>query len=96
MIVVPPLAVTDAILTSTTIAEPHAPSNYAGGTTYGVGAFATDATLFDVYQSLQPGNVGNTPSSSPTWWQKIGVKEVAYAAGTTYGQYGYGAGLCLL
>jgi hypothetical protein len=84
MIVVPPLAVTDAILTSTTIAEPHAPSNYAGGTTYGVGAFATDATLFDVYQSLQPGNVGNTPSSSPTWWQKIGVKEVAYAAGTTY------------
>lgn len=84
MIVVPPLTFTDTILTSSTASEPHAPSNYNAGTTYTIGQFVTDAATLKVYQSLKNGNVGNTPASSPVYWEQIGYKEVAYNAGTTY------------
>jgi len=84
MIVVPPMEITDSILTSSTVAEPHAPSNYAGGTTYDADDFVTDSATLKVYMSLAAGNVGNTPAVSPLYWQAVGYKEVAYNAGTTY------------
>lgn len=42
------------------------PAAYAAGTSYGLGAFATSAGYNWV--SLQAGNTGHTPESSPTWW----------------------------
>jgi hypothetical protein len=80
MIVVPPFAVSDASLTSSTVSEPHAPADYNSGTTYAAGAFVTDATTKIVYLSLQSSNTANTPSSSPLYWTAVGYKEVAYNA----------------
>lgn len=48
-----------------------APTAYAAGTTYSLGAYASvTGTLGEIliYKSLQAGNIGHTPSSSPTWW----------------------------
>ncbi len=84
MIVVPPLEVTDAIFTSSTVSEPHAPADYNAGTTYAVGAFVTDAATLVVYESQQSSNTGHTPASSPLWWEPVGYKEVAWNAGTGY------------
>jgi hypothetical protein len=42
---------------------------YAGGTTYAVSQWATSGGT--TYQSLQGGNIGHTPASSPTWWMAV-------------------------
>ena len=54
---------------------------YAAGTTYG--AFATtqlvsDVVLYDsvVYKSLQASNTGNTPDSSPAYWEAVADGDV--------------------
>ncbi len=39
---------------------------YAGGTTYAIGDLVTSGGI--VYWSIQAGNVGHTPASSPTYW----------------------------
>jgi hypothetical protein len=86
MKVVPPITVTTAKLTSTTVPE-VAPAVYAAGTSYALNAqcsMAGTAGLITVYKSLQAGNVGHTPSSSPTWWVSIGDTYQTYAVGTTY------------
>lgn len=47
------------------------PVAYAAGITYTLGAYVSVVGAFGeilIYQSLQSGNIGNTPSSSPTWW----------------------------
>lgn len=86
MNVIPPLAITDATLTSSTAIE-TAPAAYAAGTTYASGATVSVAgtkNSFDCYTSLQASNFGNTPASSPTWWAYSGTTYGAYAGGTTY------------
>ena len=73
MKVIPPLTITAAMLTSSTCAEPHASETaYVAGTTYALDAVVVVAADHRTYQSLQAGNVGHTPSSSPTWWLDIG------------------------
>ena len=42
------------------------PAAYSGGTTYAVGAYVTSAGYNWI--SLQAGNIGHTPETSPTWW----------------------------
>lgn len=42
---------------------------YDAGATYAIDAQVYEGT--DVYYSLQAGNAGNTPSTSPTWWQRV-------------------------
>ncbi|WP_114968549.1 hypothetical protein [Rhodoferax ferrireducens] len=86
MNVIPPLAITDARLTSSTVVE-VAPAAYAGGTTYALNATASvagAAGLITVYKSLQAGNIGHAPASSPTWWVSIGDTYQVYAGATTY------------
>lgn len=80
-----PLAVTDAILTSSTVPEAVV-TEYAGATTYALGDIrgVTTGTAQIVYKSLQAANTGNTPASSPLWWQLLGTVYAAYAGGTTY------------
>lgn len=73
MRVIPPLEITDAILTSSTCAEPHASETaYNAATTYALDAVVVVAADHRTYQSLQAGNIGHTPISSPTWWLDIG------------------------
>lgn len=87
MRVTPPVSLTAAKVTSSTAAEPHAPAAYNGATTYGYGAIASVAADYAIYESLQASNTGNTPSTSPLWWRKIGPTETAYdAAKTNYAQ----------
>lgn len=84
------MRVTPSVLTTATVfttgaAEPHDPAAYAGGTTYGLGAIVKVVADFRIYESLQAGNVGHTPATSPLWWRILGVTETAYSAATTYG-----------
>ena len=73
MQVVVPVTVTDAILTSHNVAEPDTgESTWAAGTTYAAGATVIRTQTHRIYRSLQASNLGNTPESSPTWWQDIG------------------------
>ena len=63
------------------------PTAYAGGTTYALGAIASvsgAAKSHTVYESLQAGNIGHTPASSPTYWQAKGTVYDPYNAGTAY------------
>lgn len=86
MNVIPPLAITDSMLTSSTAIE-SAPAAYAGGTTYAAGASVSVAgtfNSFDCYVSLQAANTGHTPASSPTWWAFAGTTYGAYSGGATY------------
>lgn len=85
MKVIPPLALTSTMVT-TTVPE-VAPAAYAAGTTYASGArvsVAGAAGLQTVYQSLQAANIGHTPASSPTWWQNVGDTYQSYSGATTY------------
>jgi len=50
---------------------------YAGGTTYAVGESVIDSGLY--YLSLQSSNTGNTPASSPSYWDAI-ISAGAYTA----------------
>lgn len=60
-------------------------SDYVAGTTY----IVDDAVVFDekLWKSLQAGNTGNTPDTSPTFWEE--VPELVYfsqtISGTSYG-----------
>lgn len=86
MNVIPPLQITDARLTSTTVVE-TAPAAYNAGTTYALAATASvagAAGLLTVYRSLQASNTGNAPASSPLWWVAIGDTYQVYDAGATY------------
>lgn len=64
-----PLTVTDAELTSSTVAEADAPA-YNAATTYP--AEAKVLYQHRIYESAAAGNVGNTPSTSPDKWVDTG------------------------
>lgn len=71
MKIIRPTAITDAILTSSTVAEADY-AVYNPSTTYALGARVIVTTGdHHIYESLQAGNTGNTPASSPTWWLPI-------------------------
>nr|WP_314540150.1 hypothetical protein [uncultured Massilia sp.] len=80
-----PIQITDAKLVSSSVPEAVV-TEYAAGTTYAVGDIrgVTAGTAQDVYQSLQAGNVGQAPGTSPTWWKLLGRVYAAYSSGTTY------------
>lgn len=84
-LLVRPVELTDATLTSSTVPEAVV-SAYSGATTYAAGdrAGTTSGTVQSVYQSLQSANLNHTPASSPTWWVLIGIVYTAYNGGTTY------------
>ena len=77
-------SVTDAMLTATNVPETK-PAEYNGATTYADGdlvSVSASGNAFDVYESLQVGNTGNTPASSPTFWKLLARTHGVYAAGT--------------
>jgi hypothetical protein len=84
-----PATITDSILTAASAVETP-PAAYNGGTTYALGDTVSvfggvDNTTATIYESLQAGNTGNMPASSPAWWQEMGTAYLAYNAGTSYG-----------
>jgi hypothetical protein len=80
-----PITVTDAKLASSSVPEAVV-TEYAAGTTYAAGDIrgVTSGTAQDVYQSLQAGNIGHAPASSPAWWKLLGRVYAAYSSGSTY------------
>lgn len=86
MITIPTLLINDTRLISSTVPE-VASAPFNPGSTYGLGATASVAGTLGIikeYQSLQPGNIGHTPTTSPTWWKWIGDTYQVYSAGSTY------------
>lgn len=70
MKVITPTVITDALFTSSTAPETdHAA--YAAGTTYALGDRVIRTATHRIYESLQAGNIGHTPESSPTWWLDV-------------------------
>ena len=74
MIIIKPYTVIDSALISSNIAE----TDYAAwsvGTTYALAqrVIVIGANSHKVYESLQAGNIGHTPSTSSTWWLDCGA-----------------------
>lgn len=69
MRIVQPIAINDAALLSTNVAEVLYP-NWDAGYVYSLGArvHIVGPDLHEVYESLTDGNVGNAPSTSPDKW----------------------------
>ena len=68
MRVIRPVIITDAMLISSTVAEPDVapdaaadPAAYSAGTTYALADRASLAATHRIYESLQAGNTGNSP-----------------------------------
>lgn len=82
---VPRIPITDTALTSSSVPELTV-TEYASGTTYAVGDIrgVSTGTKQLVYLSLQAGNTGNAPDSSPTWWRLLGTVYATYSSGVTY------------
>ena len=91
MNVIPPLTITAARFTSSTVVDTP-PAEYivgSPGTTYAINETVSvygALGLREVYKSLQNGNQNNTPSSSPTWWRHLCDTYQVYSSGTTYTQ----------
>lgn len=69
--VVKPTVITPAMLVSSNVPETDY-AEWASGTTYAKDARVIVAAQHKVYQSLEAGNIGNTPASSPTKWIEVG------------------------
>ena len=84
---IPPIAITDAKLTSSTIPE-LAPAIWGSGTTYIIGDEVSvngAAGLKSVYRSLVNDNTNNSPASNPSFWQYRGDVYQEYSGAITYG-----------
>jgi hypothetical protein len=80
--------------TPNTVKWEYSEATYAGGTTYAKGALVQyNVPPVKMYRSLQDGNIGHTPSSSPTWWEEVDVTTELYASFNVYrarnGIFGY-------
>lgn len=80
----PLFSLTDVMLDSSSVPETP-PALWSNVTTYAAGAQRSVAgahNSFDVYVSLQAGNLNHAPAASPTWWRKQGTTYGVWAAGT--------------
>lgn len=85
MKIIRPIVIAGALLAASNVAE-AAPAAYNGGTTYALGdkVSVLAGYTYTVYRSLQAGNVGHTPASSPTWWEETSLTYGEWSSGTTY------------
>lgn len=73
MRVIPPLTITDALLTSSTAAEPGpGETAWAAATNYTVGTRAVRSTTHRVYEALVAGADAGLPENTPTRWLDVG------------------------
>ena len=67
-----PVAITDAMLISSTRAE-NDYTTWASGTTYALAARVISTTTHRIYESVQAGNLNHNPiTDSGTWWIDVG------------------------
>ena len=71
MKVIRPIAVTDAILTASSVAEADYPE-WSAGTTYVQGARVIRSSVHRVYESAADGNAGNDPTAGTGQWIDVG------------------------
>jgi hypothetical protein len=74
MKIIRPLAITDAMLVYSNIVENDCPV-YNAATTYAIGArvMVVGVNIHKIYTSLQAGNLGHPPATSPTFWVEEGA-----------------------
>lgn len=86
MQVIPPVDITDGMLTSSTVQETVA-ATYNAGTTYAAGALVglapVDGSAQVIWRSLQNGNLGNALTEG-AWWTAAGSVYPAYNSGHNY------------
>ena len=68
--VIKSIAVTDSLLTSTSVPEADYAA-YSAGTTYALGARVIVVASHKIYESLQAGNVGHSVTTEPLWWVEV-------------------------
>lgn len=69
--VIPPVPITESILTSSNVAETDYGA-WDSGTTYSLGQRVIMTTgVHKIYESLQAGNLNQNPTTSPTWWIEV-------------------------
>lgn len=72
MKIIRPFTITTAALTSNVPETDH--PEYVPGTTYAADVYViVIGDTHKIYQSLQPGNMGNDPATSPLWWLDCGA-----------------------
>ena len=67
LVVVSPLTITDAMLTTSNVAETDY-SAWSSGATYALDDRVILTSTHKVYQSLQAGNTNKDPLTQPLWW----------------------------
>ena len=68
--VIKSVAVTDAILTATSVLEAdHAA--WSGASTYALGDRRILISTHKIYESLQAGNLNKNPATEPLWWVEV-------------------------
>lgn len=73
MKVVPPVVVTDAMLTASNVPETDHPE-WASGTTYPLGYRVIKAAVHRVYESVAVENIGHDPEEeASSWWIEVGA-----------------------
>ncbi len=70
LVIMQPMAVTDAMLVSCTVPEADAPL-WAAGTTYAVGDVVRLASTHAVYENTSAGNIGKSPDAYPNLWVRV-------------------------
>jgi hypothetical protein len=91
MKVIQPLTITEDNLISSNLYD-VAPALYDAGTTYALGDYvgvAGELGEILIYKSLQASNTGNTPASSPTWWEYSSKTYETYNLFAKYVGVGY-------
>lgn len=68
--IVKPIAITDAMLVDTDIAEDDYPV-WSSGSTYALGDRVILTSTHKIYESLQAANTNQDPVTEPTWWVEV-------------------------
>lgn len=70
LVVVSPITITDAMLSSSTVAEAdHAA--WSSATTYAAGTRVIIVATHKIYESLQASNLNKDPRTQPLWWIEV-------------------------
>lgn len=70
LVIVKPITITDAMLTSSTVTETDYPA-WSGATTYALGARVIILSTHKIYESLQASNLNKDPLTQPLWWVEV-------------------------
>lgn len=70
LVVVKPITITDAILTSSTVTEADY-SAWSSATTYALGSRVIIVATHKIYESLQASNLNKDPLTQPLWWIEV-------------------------